>query len=151
LVSYLCQLPTTSTQIKIGPPVNFRGSYTTVEKFKISGPIPGITFSNINPNVQLIVVEDDDVNVTLTNWDWTEISQWQSKLIFIFPNAINLNLVNVGIKAAILAPYASLLNTTGQINGQLIEKNIDYTSSTVIEGHVSPFTGCFPNICNYTC
>jgi len=150
LVSYLCNLPSTATQIKPGPPVNFRGSNALVEKFTISGSIPGITFSNINPNVQLIVVEDDDTNITLTNWDWTEISQWESKLIFIFPKAVTLNLVNVGIKAAILAPHASLLNPTGQIYGQLIVNNIDYTTSTVLEGHISPFTGCVPNIC-YTC
>ena len=87
----------------------------------------------------IIINVKGTTGVGLSNVALSNLPQ-ATRIVWNFYQASEVTLSSVSVWGAILAPYATISQPNGNINGQIIALNLNGP----IELHNSPFVGCLP-------
>ncbi|ODU01961.1 MAG: hypothetical protein ABS79_01025 [Planctomycetes bacterium SCN 63-9] len=101
----------------------------------------GFSITANDPN-QTIVINVSGTNVSMTNFGISLSGVDQTHVLFNFYEATTLTLTNMGFPGSILAPHATVVGNSGQVNGTLIANSLSGT----IETHSYAFSGNLPGI-----
>jgi len=143
----LSNAPQTGTVSSVGQVIRLRGSGTTgTEVFRttcasINQNTRRIEISNINPNVNTIIINvycflyGNDWE--LQNIDMSALLPFKNKVIWTVDSDI-VNINTVGFIGSLIAPFADVTGSNGNILGQLVANSF----SGSFQFNDDPFEGC---------
>jgi len=124
--------------------VKLSGTNTTLNIFTVDGAqLNNANGLNINvPASSSVLINITGTNNRMQNFETFLTNVDQTKIVYNFYQATSFSLSGIGIKGTILAPFADVSFSNGQINGTLIGNSLIGGG----ESHHYPFNGCLPAI-----
>jgi choice-of-anchor A domain-containing protein len=151
LSTQLCERPATGVASKQYQKLTLFGTQNPdVETFNVDGSqlcstdTTSFDIVNVNP-AATVIINVRGSTLQCGNMDLGS-SYNQQHIVYNFCTASSLTLFNVNWKGSILAPFADIVNPTGQLNGQVFAKSWK-ASGECMQQNWKPFEGCIPDAC----
>jgi choice-of-anchor A domain-containing protein len=129
--------------------VELQGVNSDLNIFKINenvfAPSNNVNNFSINgPSTSSLIVNIGGTNISMKNFGFSNnlMSGLRQKVLFNFYEATSIELTNIGFQGSILAPFAHLKTTYGEVNGQVIVASSEGSG----EYHDYKFTGTLPDL-----
>ncbi len=112
--------------------------------FNVNGADLGVahTFAvSCIPDNATVVFNVIGQNVSIKSMGMQSLTNIRDKVLFNFPQATSLSMTSVGIEGSILAPFAEVNQPAGRVEGQVIVKSWNSTTSGYMSIHNRFFNG----------